>query len=203
MRSARMEPRAKVSSLKQRPLSSSRVSLRVFTFGELMVFTWVRCICSCCLLSMTGETMTQSLFDNPKAQKSYSSFSLVTKNTLPRLQKRTIFSQALTNPFFEWQYSLFFNPSDFDECAVYGTCSQSCTNTEGSYSCSCVEGYLPQPDNRSCKAKNGECHLLLMLQMYGPDLTAWMKWRNWGSPFFMFKNKNLLWLYSWRRNLLK
>ncbi|KAI4875158.1 hypothetical protein NFI96_001324 [Prochilodus magdalenae] len=45
--------------------------------------------------------------------------------------------------------------SDFDECTVYGTCSQTCTNTEGSYSCSCVEGYLAQPDNRSCKAKNG------------------------------------------------
>lgn len=47
-------------------------------------------------------------------------------------------------------------PADFDECTVYGTCSQTCTNTEGSYICSCVEGYLLQPDNRSCKAKNGE-----------------------------------------------
>jgi len=32
--------------------------------------------------------------------------------------------------------------SDFDECTVYGTCSQTCTNTDGSYTCSCVEGYL-------------------------------------------------------------
>ena len=39
---------------------------------------------------------------------------------------------------------------------VYGACSQTCTNTEGSYLCSCVEGYLLQPDNRSCKAKNGK-----------------------------------------------
>ncbi|XP_062895316.1 low-density lipoprotein receptor-related protein 1-like [Mobula hypostoma] len=43
---------------------------------------------------------------------------------------------------------------DFDECTIYGTCSQTCTNTEGSYTCSCVEGYLLQPDNKSCKAKN-------------------------------------------------
>ncbi|XP_072818168.1 low-density lipoprotein receptor-related protein 1B-like [Vicugna pacos] len=43
---------------------------------------------------------------------------------------------------------------DQDECAIYGTCSQTCTNTRGSYACSCVEGYLVQPDNRSCKAKN-------------------------------------------------
>ncbi len=48
-----------------------------------------------------------------------------------------------------------FSVSDFNECAVYGACSQTCTNTDGSYTCSCVEGYLPQPDNRSCKAKNG------------------------------------------------
>lgn len=50
----------------------------------------------------------------------------------------------------------FLSFPDFDECTVYGTCSQTCTNTEGSYTCSCVEGYLLQPDNRSCKAKNGE-----------------------------------------------
>uniref|UniRef100_A0A2K5KFF3 EGF-like domain-containing protein n=1 Tax=Colobus angolensis palliatus TaxID=336983 RepID=A0A2K5KFF3_COLAP len=43
---------------------------------------------------------------------------------------------------------------DFDECSVYGTCSQLCTNTDGSFICGCVEGYLLQPDNRSCKAKN-------------------------------------------------
>lgn len=46
--------------------------------------------------------------------------------------------------------------ADFDECSVYGTCSQLCTNTDGSFTCGCVEGYLLQPDNRSCKAKNGE-----------------------------------------------
>ena len=53
-----------------------------------------------------------------------------------------------------WQSRLCL--PDFNECMVYGACSQTCTNTEGSYVCSCVEGYLPQPDNRSCKAKNGK-----------------------------------------------
>uniref|UniRef100_H3BGS9 Prolow-density lipoprotein receptor-related protein 1 n=1 Tax=Latimeria chalumnae TaxID=7897 RepID=H3BGS9_LATCH len=43
---------------------------------------------------------------------------------------------------------------DFDECQVYGTCSQICSNVETPYVCSCVEGYLLQPDNKSCKAKN-------------------------------------------------
>ncbi|GCB75391.1 hypothetical protein scyTo_0017335 [Scyliorhinus torazame] len=45
---------------------------------------------------------------------------------------------------------------DFDECSVYGTCSQMCTNNNASYMCECVEGYLMQPDNKSCKAKNGK-----------------------------------------------
>lgn len=50
---------------------------------------------------------------------------------------------------------LVLSLADFDECSVYGTCSQLCTNTDGSFICGCVEGYLLQPDNRSCKAKNG------------------------------------------------
>lgn len=53
-------------------------------------------------------------------------------------------------------YALCYSLVDFNECNVYGTCSQTCTNTEGAYTCTCVEGYLVQPDNRSCKAKNGE-----------------------------------------------
>lgn len=47
-------------------------------------------------------------------------------------------------------------PLDLNECNTYGSCSQMCINTEGSYTCSCVEGYVLQPDNRSCKAKNGK-----------------------------------------------
>lgn len=31
---------------------------------------------------------------------------------------------------------------DIDECEQYGTCSQLCKNTEGSFECSCIEGYI-------------------------------------------------------------
>lgn len=41
---------------------------------------------------------------------------------------------------------------------MYGACSQTCTNTYGSYRCSCAEGYILQPDRISCKAKQGERH---------------------------------------------
>ncbi|KAJ8282634.1 hypothetical protein COCON_G00051530 [Conger conger] len=44
--------------------------------------------------------------------------------------------------------------TDYDECTVYGMCSQSCMNTYGSYRCSCTDGYIMQSDRRSCKAKN-------------------------------------------------
>uniref|UniRef100_A0A8D1E780 EGF-like domain-containing protein n=2 Tax=Sus scrofa TaxID=9823 RepID=A0A8D1E780_PIG len=54
--------------------------------------------------------------------------------------------------FLQEMMSIFL--LDQDECAIYGTCSQTCVNTYGSYACSCVEGYLMQPDNRSCRAKN-------------------------------------------------
>ncbi|XP_048340447.1 low-density lipoprotein receptor-related protein 1B-like [Sphaerodactylus townsendi] len=42
---------------------------------------------------------------------------------------------------------------DLNECKLYGTCSQTCANTDGSYTCSCVEGYLLQPDKKSCTIK--------------------------------------------------
>ena len=32
------------------------------------------------------------------------------------------------------------------------TCSQLCTNTEGSYYCSCADGYELRPDGQGCRA---------------------------------------------------
>lgn len=42
---------------------------------------------------------------------------------------------------------------DIDECTEWGerACSQTCLNTPGSYSCSCLPGYLLEPDGRICK----------------------------------------------------
>ncbi|XP_053482709.1 low-density lipoprotein receptor-related protein 1B [Ictalurus furcatus] len=42
---------------------------------------------------------------------------------------------------------------DHDECAVYGICSQTCTNSYGSYHCSCTDGYRLQANRHSCKAE--------------------------------------------------
>ena len=34
-----------------------------------------------------------------------------------------------------------------------GNCAQVCTNTVGSYTCSCVPGYVLHIDNRTCDGK--------------------------------------------------
>lgn len=86
--------------------------------------------------------------------------------------------------FMPWLYSLilpvqlwdldefllwtFF--TDIDECTIMnGGCETHCTNSEGSYECSCSEGYALMPDLRTCsgikltfftESKNIKVHLL-------------------------------------------
>ena len=44
---------------------------------------------------------------------------------------------------------------EVDECRAYGSCAQYCTNTPGSFTCSCASGYTLKADGRTCKA-NGQ-----------------------------------------------
>lgn len=37
-----------------------------------------------------------------------------------------------------------------------GGCDTQCTNAEGSYECSCSEGYALMPDGRSCAGTEGK-----------------------------------------------
>ncbi|CAL4086089.1 unnamed protein product, partial [Meganyctiphanes norvegica] len=45
---------------------------------------------------------------------------------------------------------------DFDECTDESACSHSCENLHGSFTCSCLPGYVLLPDRHSCKFKDGE-----------------------------------------------
>ncbi len=52
---------------------------------------------------------------------------------------------------------LFPLPADNDEClANTDGCDQVCTNTIGSFQCSCIDGYTLSSDGRSCLDIN-EC----------------------------------------------
>ena len=45
--------------------------------------------------------------------------------------------------------SFSFYSADRNECDLT-VCSQSCTNTEGSYSCGCYTGYQLENDGKTC-----------------------------------------------------
>ncbi|XP_055389862.1 putative vitellogenin receptor isoform X2 [Condylostylus longicornis] len=49
---------------------------------------------------------------------------------------------------------------DINECDQYGICSQICTNTNGSYECSCLDKFQLKNDNRTCAVEGGEPLLL-------------------------------------------
>ena len=52
--------------------------------------------------------------------------------------------------------------TDVDECtAGQHTCSHICSNTEGSYNCSCPIGFQLDDDNRTCTGEN-ECHCIVL-----------------------------------------
>ena len=43
---------------------------------------------------------------------------------------------------------------DINECDVYnGGCQHNCTNSDGSYSCSCNDGYTLDVDDEGCSRK--------------------------------------------------
>lgn len=46
---------------------------------------------------------------------------------------------------------LYNGPLDINECDTYnGGCDQTCTNTEGSYHCTCDSGYVLNSNNFDC-----------------------------------------------------
>ncbi|XP_045489131.1 low-density lipoprotein receptor-related protein 4 isoform X2 [Pieris rapae] len=57
---------------------------------------------------------------------------------------------------------------DIDECMYEQdpVCSQTCSNTQGSFRCGCMTGYVLRPDERSCKA-TGESPTLLFSNSIG------------------------------------
>ena len=56
--------------------------------------------------------------------------------------------------------------TDRDECALgINGCSQICTNTNGSYTCSCYLGYQISSNNRTCVGKHITSKIVRNLQV--------------------------------------
>ena len=63
--------------------------------------------------------------------------------------------QCKCNPGYEPSPENSLVCVDINECKKR-PCSQICRNTVGSYSCSCVDGFVLKHDNHSCKANSSK-----------------------------------------------
>ena len=64
-----------------------------------------------------------------------------TGNNCEQGEKRCCYEWHLPHDHFE----------DINECNGDHECDQVCTNTDGSFVCSCDDGYLLQADGRTCE----------------------------------------------------
>jgi len=74
-----------------------------------------------------------------------------------------------------WRYFFyFFVAADINECVPNddrNCCNQGCTNTDGSYYCTCNDGYLLGADNCTCEGNKETVSVLhLFLTQYKVDL---------------------------------
>ena len=51
--------------------------------------------------------------------------------------------------------------TDIDECTYFTPCSQHCHNTEGNYTCSCIDGFVS--DGQYCVNNSGELLATIVL----------------------------------------
>ena len=57
--------------------------------------------------------------------------------------------------YLPFQNFVMYYNADVDEClSSNGGCGQACTNTDGSFQCSCDEGYILAADNLECDGKD-------------------------------------------------
>jgi len=69
--------------------------------------------------------------------------------------------------YIVWAYFSSHNV-DIDECQTnYGGCVQKCINTDGSYECSCNDGFEMTSDGLTCA---GKCiHIYIIIYSLSPE----------------------------------
>lgn len=116
--------------------------------------------------------------------------------TNPKLLRNHYLKEELTSHWNAWAWTwhvmhLWNVCTDIDECMIMnGGCDTQCTNSEGSYECSCSEGYALMPDGRSC-AGTAQIFLKKKCACHGCCITNFVEWRaewrkcvwGWGEMF--------------------
>ena len=70
-----------------------------------------------------------------------------------------LYSQSALVIYNHWYYAKNSICTDIDECAEEtDDCSQTCTNTIGSFTCGCNSGYLLDTDGFTCSGKHKCVH---------------------------------------------
>lgn len=75
-----------------------------------------------------------------------------------------LYTRDILRIFFVWIFlvhyiSNFLQFSDYDECQQRGRCQHKCHNTQGSFTCSCPDGYRLAANGRTCTGKIATCIL--------------------------------------------
>ena len=114
----------------------------------------------CCRLNMRHKTMVFFYICaiNTFAWNELVYFTLVSDGvTLSMLSGELLKSANHSKTHLQYNHLipfLYCTISDINEClSNNGNCSQTCTNTNGSYICSCRLGYAIDANNHSCNGK--------------------------------------------------
>ena len=63
-------------------------------------------------------------------------------------------------------------PTDIDECSGINDCQQLCQNTDGSYICSCLTGFVLSPNGMECNGELNGRKVYLILHLIQFELIA-------------------------------
>ena len=61
---------------------------------------------------------------------------------------------VMVKKLYHATYIIYFGLTDVNECLTdNGGCNQTCTNTQGSFECSCGTGFISAADSLNCDGK--------------------------------------------------
>ena len=105
-------------------------------------------------------------------------FALISTSTLPQFIKKT---WPISRSLFDPKLGHVF-PADINECQPTSDCMQQCTNTQGSYTCSCYQYFTQDPNNW----KNCTGNFILLFNYWRKQ----SRFNIWRFSKLMFRRKN-------------